>query len=249
MPVPAEQSEKGALMQTLRICVRSPGAGAALAPADGVPGPAGWRTPEQEGPPALPHPPGPPCAGGSRASAAAAGCSTFVVLPGCPDLRPSMGAAVLWFSLPSQARRSGAATSARAAGSWGRPAVAASSPAARLAVTGPCAATREPGPAGSRACAEPEDRSPLGQSPAMLKQAGEPAEGEPRPQRQGGRVLASSRLLRAAPPPLTPRPRQQRTQLACEAPLGGGALALLSEGSAPLPALPARARASALQGR
>jgi len=63
--IPAEpEGEKGALMQTLRVCVRSPGGGAPLAPADGVPVPrvAG----KQEGPPALLHPPRPTDAVGSR---------------------------------------------------------------------------------------------------------------------------------------------------------------------------------------
>lgn len=243
MPGPAEQGEKGALMQTLRVCVRSPGGRAPLAPADGVPV---WRSaPEQEGPPALPYPPQPPCAGGSRQAAPAAVRPTLVVLPGGPDLSPSMGAAVLG---PSRVRRGGAATPIHAAGSWARTVIATSSPAARLVLPGPCAATRVPGPASRLPCMDPEGRSPLGQSPAMRDIAGELAEGEPRPQRQGGRVLAGSRRLRAAPPPLTPKPRQSarilggwtasmsvaqgRTLVACRASLDGEAPA--SVGTAPV---------------
>ena len=223
-------------MQTLRVCVRSPGGGAALAPADGVPGPSGWRTPEQEGPPALPHPPGPPCAGGSRPSAPAPVRSTLVVLPDSPDLRPSMRAAVLW---SPRAQRGGAATPARASGSRAAAPVAAPGPAPRLAGASPRAATREPGPAVRPLCAEPKERSPLGSPLQDSGLAGEPGQREAVQRAQGGRVLAGARRLRAAPPPLTPPPRRSaripegwpgwdagsRTQAACEAPLGGGALA------------------------
>lgn len=67
---PTNDSEKGALMQTLRRWLRglravSPGA---LPPADGVP--MGWPVPtQQEARPALLHPPRPTCAVGLRGAA------------------------------------------------------------------------------------------------------------------------------------------------------------------------------------
>jgi hypothetical protein len=223
-------------MQTLRVCVRSPGGSAQLPPADGIPGPSGWRTPEQEARPALPHPLRPPCAGGSRRSAPAPVRSTFVVLPNSPDLRPSVGAVVL---RPYHPQRGGAATPARASGCHAAAPVAAPGPAPRLAGASPRAATRKPGPAVRLVCAELKERSPLGSPLQGSGLAGEPCQREAVQRGQGGRVLACLRRLWAAPPPWTPPPRRSaripedwrgwdagwRTQAACEAPLGGGARA------------------------
>jgi len=61
--VPADWKDKGALLQTLRVCGAVSRGGAP--PADGIPVRQLALT-EQEGPPALPHPARPPCAGGSR---------------------------------------------------------------------------------------------------------------------------------------------------------------------------------------
>ncbi len=55
---PPNGREKGAPLQTLRVCVRPPGSDALLAPAGGVP--VHREAVEQEGRPALPHPPRPP---------------------------------------------------------------------------------------------------------------------------------------------------------------------------------------------
>ena len=87
---PTSDSEKGALLQTCGLRAVSPG----LRPRRRrPPGPRAART--QEGPPALPHPPRPLCAGGSRARASQPVRAASTMLLGCPDLRPSMGAAVL----------------------------------------------------------------------------------------------------------------------------------------------------------
>ena len=211
-------------MQTLRVCVRSPGGSAMLAPADGVPGPSGWRTPEQEARPALPYPPRPPCAVGSRPAPSDLAAAVLLALPGSPDPRPSVGAAVLRLHHP---QRGGAATPARASGSHAAPPVAPHGPAPRLAGASPCAATREPGSAVRPVCAEPEERSPLGSPLRCSGIAGEPGQRKAVQQPQGGRVLACLRRLRAAPPPLTPPPRRSaripegwRTQAACGARAG-----------------------------
>ncbi len=55
---PTTRREKGALLQTLRVCVRPPGGGAPLAPAGSVP--IRRMAPDREGHPALPNPPRPP---------------------------------------------------------------------------------------------------------------------------------------------------------------------------------------------
>ena len=55
---PTTGREKGAPLQTLRVCVRPPRGSTALAPAGGVP--VRRRAPDREGRPALPNPPWPP---------------------------------------------------------------------------------------------------------------------------------------------------------------------------------------------
>lgn len=76
---PTTGREKGALMQTLRVCVRSPRGGAALAPADGVP-----RPPRGGGAGGTSRPPTPSpatLAGGSQAAATSASLSRPAASP------------------------------------------------------------------------------------------------------------------------------------------------------------------------
>ena len=225
---PPNGCEKGALSQTLRVCrAVSPG----RCPRRRRP-PVHRGAVDREALPALPNPPGPPCAGGARLHAPAPIRAASVALSTGPDLCPSMGAPVL--TLPST-RRGGPATLARAAGPCPCATVAPVGPVLRLAPSPSRAATREPGPADRITCAEPDERSPLG-SPLPWRMAGDAGGAWAQRQRQGGRVLAGSRRLRAAPPPLTPPPTRKRTPPACGTPLGGRPRVPPSEGS-PLPAL------------
>jgi hypothetical protein len=179
-------------MQTLRVCVRPPGGSAPRPPAGGVPHPSSLRPMEQEGRPALPHPPQPPCAGGSRAQPG----PRWAGQPRArhpPRRRPRPLHPLLGLRAhPHQELRGGAG--------------ALVSPAPPGL---PCA--RRPRPAALPLPTVAEGRSPLG-SPLPWSMAGEPGGACALRRPQGGRVLArgvaARPRLRAAPPPLTPPPRQ-----------------------------------------
>ena len=200
---PPNGCEKGALSQTPWVCrAVSPG----RCPRRRRPL-VRRCAPDREALPALPNPPRPPCAGGSRPSAPGPVHVAPLALSTCPDLRPPMGAPVL---ASHSARRGDPATLARAAGPCRCAAVAPVGSVLRLAPSLSRAATREPGLAGGcLAATGREERSPLG-SPLPWRMAGDAGGAWALRQRQGGRVLArgAGPRLRAAPPPLTPPPRR-----------------------------------------
>jgi hypothetical protein len=203
---PPNGSEKGAPKRCRWQRVRSPGGWLAPTPADDIPRPSRWRTPEQEGRPALLHPPRPPCAGGSRAQPGPrwAGLRLARRLPRRGPrphpLRPPLGSR----THPRPERRGGADTPAPAR----RPAAPAFLAAAgrvvpRVARTGSCAATQEP----ARRLARPARRRQSARRwavPCHGAWQGSPGErGRCGSVKGAGSSPAGARRprLRAAPPP------------------------------------------------